>query len=360
MSWNGGIPNATFTVTNNNSMSPTGTFNWTPNILDTANSPYFFTVDVSNDACPSPGNFSFQYQVILNGSDIEISSTTIDPSCNGLSIGTISTNVSGSNTPFLFQWSNGDTMQNINNLPAGSYSLLVTDSSGCTITTNYSLVDPLPFSPTIIKTDIDCYGNENGSISVINEPNSTSYLWSNGSTSNSITNLSSGNYSVTITSIDSCILTSFFTINEPTPISIINNINNVSCSGGSDGSVQVNINGGIPNYTINFPPYNQQLINGINSFSTPSVLSVGTYYLSVIDSNGCSINDSVNILSPLPISVNPIITNVLCFGENNGVTRFRGNSSHTFCNSLTEIYPIFWNGYIPIMGSWNTSKASTI
>ena len=209
-------------------------------------------------------------------------------------------------------------MQNINNLPAGSYSLLVTDSSGCTITTNYSLVDPLPFSPTIIKTDIDCYGNENGSISVINEPNSTSYLWSNGSTSNSITNLSSGNYSVTITSIDSCILTSFFTINEPTPISIINNINNVSCSGGSDGSVQVNINGGIPNYTINFPPYNQQLINGINSFSTPSVLSVGTYYLSVIDSNGCSINDSVNILSPLPISVNPIITNVLCFGENNG------------------------------------------
>ena len=89
-------------------------------------------------------------------------------------------------------------MQNINNLPAGSYSLLVTDSSGCTITTNYSLVDPLPFSPTKINTDIDCYGNENGSISVINEPNSTSYLWSNGSTSNSITNLSSGNYSVTI------------------------------------------------------------------------------------------------------------------------------------------------------------------
>ena len=64
MSWNNGIQGATYNITNNNSLNPTGTFNWTPTIADTAGSPYFFTVDVTNDACPTPGNFYFQYQVI--------------------------------------------------------------------------------------------------------------------------------------------------------------------------------------------------------------------------------------------------------------------------------------------------------
>ena len=61
MTWNSGITNANFTVSNNNSMNPIGTFIWTPTQSDILGSPYFFTVEVANDACPVPGNFSFQY-----------------------------------------------------------------------------------------------------------------------------------------------------------------------------------------------------------------------------------------------------------------------------------------------------------
>jgi gliding motility-associated-like protein len=66
MSWNNGITGATYTITNNNSLNPTGTFYLTPSIADIAGSPYYFTVNVTNTACPTPGNFSFQYQIILN------------------------------------------------------------------------------------------------------------------------------------------------------------------------------------------------------------------------------------------------------------------------------------------------------
>ena len=69
MSWNNGIPAANFTITNNNTMNPIGTFSWNPTLADTVNSPYFFTVSVINQACPIPGSFSFQYQIniIANG-----------------------------------------------------------------------------------------------------------------------------------------------------------------------------------------------------------------------------------------------------------------------------------------------------
>ena len=318
MSWNNGIPGASFTITNNNSMNPIGTFSWTPTILDTANSPYFFTVDVTNDACPSPGNFSFQYQIILNGSDINISPIITDPTCNGLSNGSIITTSTGSNNPFSYSWSHGPTTQNINNLAAGNYTLTVTDTNGCSTNATYTLANPPPFNPAIVTNNISCNGLADGSISVINEPNSTSYLWSNGATTSSINNLSPGNYSVNIISIDSCILTSFFNITEPPAITINNTVNNISCDGDTNGSVQIIINGGVPDYTVNFPPYNQQLVNGINSFSTPSVLSTGTYYYSVTDSNGCIVSDSINLTSPSPITVNPIITNVLCKDESNG------------------------------------------
>ena len=65
MSWNGGINGASFNVSNNNSMNPVGTFNWTPTAADIANSPYFFTVDVANDACPVPGNFHSNIKLFL-------------------------------------------------------------------------------------------------------------------------------------------------------------------------------------------------------------------------------------------------------------------------------------------------------
>ena len=253
MSWNGGINGASFNVSNNNSMNPVGTFNWTPTAADIANSPYFFTVDVANDACPVPGNFSFQYQIILNESNIDINPTINNPSCNGLSNGAINIISSGSYPPFLYNWSSGQNTQNINNISAGSYTLTVTDSLGCYIDETYILDEPPAFNPIINAYNISCFGANDGYIEVVNEPQTTTYLWSNFSTSNSITNLISGSYSVDVTDSNGCVLSESFSISEPADIIVSSYYNDISCFGANDGNITINISGGVPNYIIDIP-----------------------------------------------------------------------------------------------------------
>lgn len=318
MSWNNGIAGATFTITNNNTMNPTGTFNWTPSAADTAGSPYFFTVNVSNDACPVPGNFSFQYQIILNGASINISPTITEPSCNNMNDGSISTIVTGLNTPYTYNWSSGQSTQNITNLNAGNYTLTVTDSLGCISQVTYNLNNPPVFSPIINTNNISCYGANDGFIEVINEPISTTYIWSNSSTANSINNLTPGAYWVNITNINGCLSTDSFVIIEPIEIIVSTASNNISCYGLSDGNIDINISGGFANYTVDIPPYSQVLLNGATSFSSQSILSAGTYIYTITDATGCTKSDSIIITNPDQLITNPVVTNVLCKGEANG------------------------------------------
>ena len=318
MTWDNGIPGANFAITNNNSMNPIGTFNWTPSIADTAGSPYFFTVNISNNACPVPGNFSFQYQVILNGSDVTISPTISNPSCSGLNNGSINTIISGTNTPYTYNWSNGQSTQSISNLNAGTYSLTVTDSLGCMQTETYTLIEPPAFSPTINSYNISCFGLNDGLIEVVNEPSNTTYLWSNSSTASNINNLSPGSYSVNVADSNGCVLTEFFNIIEPSQIIVSSYSNNISCYGEDNGNINLSISGGLADYTVNLPPYSQTLSNGGTTYFSQSILSPGIYNYTVIDANNCMVSDSINITEPSQLTAIPLISNVLCKDENNG------------------------------------------
>ena len=318
MSWNNGIPAANFTITNNNSMNPVGTFNWTPNLSDTTGSPYFFTVNISDDACPVQGNFSFQYQVILNGSDITISPTITNPSCSGLNNGAINTLITSSNPPYTYSWSNGQSTQNISNLAAGSYNVIITDALGCNTNETYTLIDPAPFSPTINQTNISCYGANNGVLEVINEPITTSYLWSNNYTTSSISNLSAGFYSVDVSDINGCISTQFFNIIEPSQIIVISSYNDISCYGANDGNINLTISGGAANYTVDIPPYSQVLSNGAANYYSQSILSAGIYNYTITDANNCTVSDLITINEPSQLTASPLISNVLCKDESNG------------------------------------------
>ena len=332
MTWNSGITNANFTVSNNNSMNPIGTFSWTPTPSDILGSPYFFTVEVANDACPVPGNFSFQYQINLTQSNITVNPTIINPSCNGLSNGQINTQIIGSNPPYTYNWSNGVTTQSLSNVGAGIYDLTITDSLGCIKNESFNLIEPPIFSPIINSNNISCFGANDGFIQVVNEPSSTTYLWSNLSTNSSISNLSSGNYSVNVTDSNGCVLTEFFNISEPNEIIVSSTFENVSCNGNNDGNINLNISGGISDYTVNLPPFFQVLSNGISSFSTQNTLGPGTYNYSVIDSNNCTVSNTIIINEPDQLLTNPIISNVLCKSEANGsiiLNIFGGTSPYT-------------------------------
>ncbi|HIG33090.1 MAG TPA: hypothetical protein EYQ09_06635, partial [Flavobacteriales bacterium] len=93
---------------------------------------------------------------------------------------------------------------------------------------------------------------------VISAANITAtYIWSNGLTTDSVSGLSAGNYTIDITDGNGCTITDSVTITEPPAISTTTSQNNISCFGYSDGSISLTINGGIPDYTINAAGYSQ-------------------------------------------------------------------------------------------------------
>ena len=179
MSWNNGIPAANFTITNNNTMNPIGTFSWNPTLADTVNSPYFFTVSVINQACPIPGSFSFQYQINIIATDMIATPTVTNVSCNGGgNDGIISVNTTGSLPPFSYSWFNGSTSTNINNLAVGTYNLQITDFGGCSLTQTYTVAGPPVYSTTIVSTDAIC-GNDGTAIVSVQSPSTAILMYCN-------------------------------------------------------------------------------------------------------------------------------------------------------------------------------------
>tara|TARA_B100000683_G_scaffold121597_1_gene119467 strand:- start:1131 stop:6497 length:5367 start_codon:yes stop_codon:yes gene_type:complete len=144
------------------------------------------------------------------------------------------------------------------------------------------------------------------------------YLWSNGLTTDSIYNLAAGMYSVDVFDDNGCVNSGFFSISEPSSITVSENITNVSCNGLNDGSINFNISGGITDYTINTAGLSQTLTGGVSSFTTPNILSAGTYNYTITDSNNCSYTNSVILTEPSPISTIEIVNDASCFGYSDG------------------------------------------
>ena len=249
----------------------------------------------------------------------QIFSTTItgsSPSCFGSNDGSATvSSTSGGSVSYL--WSNGASTQTINNLSSGQYSIIVTDGNNCSVYDTIILSQPLALSSNIsITSAISCYGGSDGSLSVQinNGVSPINYLWSNGSSTQTINNLSVGQYNVTVTDSNNCSLTDNITLNQPSELindSSTTLVSNVSCFGGNTGSIDISPNGGTPPYYFNWS----------NGASTEDIsnLSSGNYSVIITDSAGCSsISYSYTITTPTQIQNFSVITPVSCNGGNNG------------------------------------------
>ena len=231
-----------------------------------------------------------------------------NPTCIGYNNGSIDLSISSGTSPFIFNWSNNDSTEDIINLTAGNYSVTVTDSNGCSAITSILLSDPLPPNISHNSTNVSCYGGTDGSIdlAISGGTGPYSFLWSNNDTTEDITNLSFGTYTYTITDSLGCQFSDTATINQPTPIDVIPQTTDVSCANGNNGTALLNINGGTPPYTENW------------GTSNPLSLTAGSHTYIVNDDNGCNYTGSINIAEPAPIVVSYITTNALCNGVNDG------------------------------------------
>jgi hypothetical protein len=240
----------------------------------------------------------------------------VNVSCYGANDGSITTNVTGGTAPYSYSWGMGSSGANLTGLAPGTYSLVVTDANGCTISKTFTVTGPLaPLALTGIVTNAHCHG-ATGSVttSITGGTASYAYLWSNAATTSNITAVA-GTYSLTVTDAHGCKVKGAYTITQPASgMSFSPEIDNVSCHGGSDGHIDADVTGGTWPYTYSWLPVGV----GFSLFDDLYFVPAGTYTITVTDGSGCSLTASYTVTEPAPISITATTVNVSCHGGSNG------------------------------------------
>lgn len=262
-------------------------------------------------------------------------------SCNLSSDGSINTSVSGGVSPYTYLWNNGASTDDISGLTADSYVLGIEDQNGCLASVNASLSEPAAFTPSYALTNPGCNGLANGSIDFSLNGGVLPYAfnWNNGATTEDLTNIPTGTFSLIFNDINGCTDTAFVILTEP--LGLDNSIaqRDILCYGGNNGMIDINIAGG----TL---PYSYSWSNGANTEDIDS-LTQGTYYVTITDAQGCSRTDTIQISQPDPLVLNlnsPVLPNSF------NVSFYQGNDGAINASVLGGVEPYSYN--------WSTNQSS--
>lgn len=272
-----------------------------------------------------PGNYNVQVTdnngcitnaslTIVAAPSFSVSMITNDLSCFGSNDGIALVNINGGSPGFTYSWSPSGSGSNPSNLPAGNYTVTVTDSRGCTATANGVISQPAQLNiSTIQQTNVSCNGGQDGSLGVSTSGGTGPYLysWSTGAAGSSISGLGAGNYTVTVTDDNGCTAFMMQVITQPAVINLALSSTNASC-GNANGSASVVANGGTPGYSYSWSPSGGSAANA-------SGLSAGGYVVTVTDSRGCTALGNVVVSNSSGPTANiSAFTDVTCAGGNNG------------------------------------------
>jgi gliding motility-associated-like protein len=255
---------------------------------------------------------------------ITLTASLTNPKCFGSADGASVITVGGGYGAFTFQWTGPDSFvassQSIYNLKKGTYDLRYFDAAGCIKDTAFTLVAPSLLSASSVVTDVRCFGETNGKIVLSPVGGTTPYAFawtgpnSYTATTQSPSNLQNGSYSVKITDANGCFINHTATVGMPAVMNVVlKNIFHVACASGNTGSVYTQISGGNSPYTYDWvgPSYSSGSANPLNLFK-------GKYELKVTDSKGCEDTLTAYIHEPKALTLSALVTDVRCFGENNG------------------------------------------
>lgn len=266
---------------------------------------------------------------------LTVTASGTNPLCFNATNGAANSGVLGGTAGYTFNWvPSGSTSQTPTGLGAGNHIVTVTDANGCIATSSVNLINPAQMTAAISSTNVTCFGACNGIATgtTANSIGAVVYFWTGGPaplTTQLVSSLCSGTYSLQATDQNGCIAGAQVTITQPTQLTAsISATGNVSCAGYSDGFATVAPGGGTPGYSYNWLPSG-------GSAATASSLTAGSYTATITDAMGCTNSAVAIITQPTPLVATATSTNVTCNGLNNGI----GNLSYS---GGTGPYTFLW------------------
>ncbi len=235
--------------------------------------------------------------------------------CKGASSAIVDLTVTGGIPDYQFEWSTNQNVQDLYLVRAGTYTVSVIDNRGRKVTEKFTVTEPeLPLEATATQYNVSCKNAENGSIDLQIKGGTPEYKisWTNGLDSSKISNLTPGEYRVKIIDKNKCVLQDTFVISEPPlELSAVGQAYNVSCYNGSNGRVELFIDGGTA-------PYDVQWTNGAFNKNIEK-LTAGEYTATIMDKNGCALSKTIKVNQPsTPLEISTKKTDIHCYGDHNG------------------------------------------
>jgi large repetitive protein len=332
---------------------------------------YFVTITDSN-GCTIDNNITLVEPPQLDATTSVTSDYNgEDISCNGFTDGSAEVIPTDGTPPYTYLWdaaAGNQTTQEATNLGAGTYFVTVTDDNGCTIERNITLVEPTQLDATTSVTsdyngeDISCNGFTDGSAEVIPTEGTPpyTYLWdaaAGNQTTQEATNLGAGTYSVTVTDDNGCTIERNITLVEPPQLDAITSVTSdyngedISCNGFTDGSAEVNPTDGTPPYT-----YLWDAAAGNQTTQEATNLGAGTYFVTVTDDNGCTIERSITLVDPTQLDATTSVTSDYN-GENISCNGFTDGSAEVVPTDGTAPYTYLWDA---AAGNQTTQEATNL
>lgn len=300
-------------------------------VVDSIGNSVVYTVTVmDNNGCT--GSDNVQVTVVVPVINVEAGQDVIICQGSSVVLGGSPTVTGTGLQPYTYQWFPSLTA---NSNPVAqpttstTYTAVVTDAHGCQASDTVVItVNQLPVINSVSPTDVSCFGGNDGSfcVSVSGGTPGYVYLWSNGAMNNGcISGLSAGTYAVVVTDANGCSVTATSTVTQPAQIQTPIVVGQVSCFGGSDGTLDITISGGTVPYTFN---WSQGSVT-----EDLCCLIAGTYTVTITDANLCTATASATITQPTQLIVTETHTDVLCHGFSTGsidVTVVGGTATYTY------------------------------
>jgi hypothetical protein len=223
--------------------------------------------------------------------------------------------MAGGTSPYTYAWTKDAvayaTTEDITGLAAATYALTVTDNKGCTVTASAVVNQPALLTVAVTTyNNLTCYNSNDGAIDITVGGGTTaySYAWSNSATTEDLTGLAIGTYTVTVTDSKGCTVTTSQVITQPDLLEASTTKTDVNCLESTNGTATASAVGGTGAYTYAWAT------TPVQTAATATGLGVGTYMVTVTDANGCTVSTSATItnLYPPPTPVIAGDTSVCC------------------------------------------------